>query len=149
MRRTVHGIHSSTIVEEINPAGSQGNPCRVGSGRQRKLECGLLFACHHSPRGLGSYACMTIHACMGSTTISLERSAYERLKECKQSGESFSDVVRRLTEPSRPSLRDLVGWVDKRTGDAIARTIDDLRERDVEPLRAGPRGRSHGRRARQ
>lgn len=35
---------------------------------------------------------------MGTTTISLKDEAYERLKDAKREGESFSDVVIRLTE---------------------------------------------------
>lgn len=35
---------------------------------------------------------------MGTKTISLADDAYERLKAAKREGESFSDVVRRLTQ---------------------------------------------------
>lgn len=46
--------------------------------------------------------------CMATKNISLTEEAYERLKECKREGESFSDVVQRLTRAST-SLRDGVG----------------------------------------
>lgn len=46
--------------------------------------------------------------CMGTKTISLTDTAYDRLKATKRSGESFSDVVLRLTRESR-SLRDGAG----------------------------------------
>ena len=38
---------------------------------------------------------------MGSKTISLDDEAYRRLKKEKNKNESFSDVVKRLTRPSK------------------------------------------------
>lgn len=49
---------------------------------------------------------------MASKTISLEQSAYERLLAAKRQGESFSDVVNRLTTDKEPRLLDLVGLAD-------------------------------------
>lgn len=45
---------------------------------------------------------------MTTKDISLTEEAYEHLRECKREGESFSDVVVRLTRPST-SLRDGIG----------------------------------------
>jgi predicted CopG family antitoxin len=39
-----------------------------------------------------------MHRNMGTKTVSLSDDAYERLAAEKREGESFSDVVRRLTE---------------------------------------------------
>lgn len=48
---------------------------------------------------------------MGSKTISLSDEAYAKLKAEKKSGESFSDVVKRLT--GRKSLLEFAGtWRD-------------------------------------
>ncbi len=45
-------------------------------------------------------------------TVTLSEDAYEALRSRKSAGESFSDVVRRLTK-SRPSLMELAGaWKD-------------------------------------
>jgi predicted CopG family antitoxin len=85
---------------------------------------------------------------MGSTTISLEKSAYERLRQAKRPGESFSGVVRRLTEKSQPSLSRLAGWFDRETADALARTISELRSGDSSPPRGLPRRRGVGSRTR-
>jgi hypothetical protein len=46
---------------------------------------------------------------MPSKTISLEVDAYERLKATRRAGESFSEVVRRITlPPARGTAADLL-----------------------------------------
>jgi predicted CopG family antitoxin len=45
---------------------------------------------------------------MDVKTVGLDREAYDRLKAEKRTGESFSDVVKRLTRRRRP-LTDFVG----------------------------------------
>lgn len=64
-------------------------------------------------------------------TIGLADDAYERLNALKQGGESFSDVVRRLT--GAHLLRELAGTMDAETAahyrDAIA---EGRRRRDAE-----------------
>ncbi len=59
---------------------------------------------------------------MVARTISLAEDAYQALAASKRPGESFSDVVRRLAR--RRSLTDLVGVVDRKAADAIARAIE-------------------------
>ncbi len=50
---------------------------------------------------------------MGSKTISLDDDAYLRLKQEKKGGESFSDVVKRITSPiKRKSLLEFAGIWD-------------------------------------
>ena len=46
---------------------------------------------------------------MGSRTVSLEASAYERLKAAKTPGRSFSEAINRIRAPSRPTYRQLSG----------------------------------------
>ncbi|MFB6192643.1 MAG: antitoxin VapB family protein [Candidatus Nanohaloarchaea archaeon] len=46
---------------------------------------------------------------MSTKTVSLKESAYEKLKAMKKEGESFSDVVERVSEESPHSLEDLEG----------------------------------------
>jgi predicted CopG family antitoxin len=47
---------------------------------------------------------------MGSKTISLDEEAYKRLKREKNTNESFSDVVKRLTRPLKhKSLVEFAG----------------------------------------
>ena len=58
-----------------------------------------------------------------SRTISLEQSAYERLAAAKRPGESFSEVVNRLTSRSEPSLLDLVGILPADTADELKEVL--------------------------
>jgi predicted CopG family antitoxin len=64
---------------------------------------------------------------MGTKTISLADDEYERLKRHKREGESFSDVVRRLTGDDF-SLRDYYGVLDDDTGKELDRIIEERRE---------------------
>jgi len=65
---------------------------------------------------------------MGTTTISLSDDAYERLKAMKREGESFSDVVRRLT--AGVELGDYYGVLDDDTGAELADVVaENRRER--------------------
>lgn len=65
---------------------------------------------------------------MGTRTISLADDAYEALSRMRQPGESFSDVVRRLTR--RRSLTDLADAVEPQAAEAIADAVEaNRRER--------------------
>ena len=46
---------------------------------------------------------------MSTKTVSLRESAYRKLKSLKRQGESFSDVVERISEEKNQSLEDLEG----------------------------------------
>lgn len=59
---------------------------------------------------------------MATRTISLAEDAYEALLAMKRPGESFSDIVRRLTR--RRSLADLADVMDRRAADAVAGAIE-------------------------
>ncbi len=75
---------------------------------------------------------------MGTKTISLADDAYERLQAAKREGESFSDVVRRLT--SGANLGTYHGALSEETVSDIERAIHDRRE--------AHRSRRHERRSR-
>lgn len=64
---------------------------------------------------------------MATKTISLAEDAYARLKAMKREGESFSDVVRRLT--AGVALEDFHGALSEETADELAAVITELRER--------------------
>jgi predicted CopG family antitoxin len=70
---------------------------------------------------------MYIHIDMGVKTVSLSDEAYARLKSRKRPGESFSDVVNRLT--SRRRLSELVGALDDGDVDIIQTAIASARSR--------------------
>jgi len=46
---------------------------------------------------------------MSTKTVSLRKTAYDKLKGMKREGESFSDVVERITDEKSQSLEDLEG----------------------------------------
>ena len=64
---------------------------------------------------------------MGTKTISLADDAYERLKEKKREGESFSDVVRRLT--AGVDLTEYHGALSEDTAADLEAAIADRRSR--------------------
>lgn len=47
--------------------------------------------------------------CMSTETVSLKESAYEKLKRLKREGESFSDVVERISDDREQSLEEFSG----------------------------------------
>ncbi len=67
------------------------------------------------------------------TTISLADDAYDRLKEEKQEGESFSDVVRRLTKGVE--LESYYGVLSPETGEEVAAIVADRRHERTETHR--------------
>ena len=63
---------------------------------------------------------------MGTKTIRLDDEAYDRLRDRKREGESFSDVVKRLA--GERSLLEVAGvWADD--VDDVRSAIDRTRER--------------------
>jgi len=72
---------------------------------------------------------------MGSKTISLEDSAYEKLRAAKRPGESFSEAVLRLLGDREPSLLDFRGLLDKKTVQGVRDTIARMKEEDLRMIR--------------
>ncbi len=64
---------------------------------------------------------------MGNKTISVSDEAYARLKAMKKPGESFSDVINRLT--SRKRLSELARVLSDEDGEILETTIAALRSR--------------------
>ena len=75
---------------------------------------------------------------MGTKTISLEDSAYVKLKAAKRPGESFSDVVNRILRGREPSLLDLRGLFDRKSVDQLVEAIARMREEDIEAQKLRP-----------
>lgn len=63
---------------------------------------------------------------MGTKTISVTEAAYQRLAQEKRRGESFTDVILRLTQ--RRSLRDLAETVTSEEAEALSEAIAKNRE---------------------
>ncbi|MCI4373723.1 MAG: antitoxin VapB family protein [Thermoplasmata archaeon] len=85
---------------------------------------------------------------MTTTTISLERSAYELLKAHKKAEESFSEAVHRLLGGASPDLRGFLDIVPLEDGATIAAAIESIREEDLnqEQTKARRGRQKHGRR---
>lgn len=75
---------------------------------------------------------MHVHACMGSKTISLEDSAYAKLRAAKRPGESFSDVIQRVLGDRQPSFLDFRGLLDRKSAERLAKILARMREEDLE-----------------
>ena len=69
---------------------------------------------------------------MGSRTISLEESAYAKLRAAKRPGESFSEVVHRVLGGAEPSFADFRALVDRKSVDRLADVIAKMRREDVQ-----------------
>lgn len=63
---------------------------------------------------------------MPTKTITITLEAYERLKREKRKGESFSDVIIRLTEKKKDLLEFAGKWKD--SGDEIEKIILESRK---------------------
>lgn len=67
---------------------------------------------------------------MATKTVSLKESAYNKLKNLKGEGESFSDLIDRIT--SEKSLTEISGiWEDEELEDLV----DENREKTDEEIR--------------
>lgn len=81
------------------------------------------------------HRCTYIHLRMSSRTISLEESAYRRLRAAKRPGESFTDAVNRLLSAGEPSFLDFRGFLPRKAAEELARTVAAMRQEDVESAR--------------
>lgn len=63
---------------------------------------------------------------MSTKTVSLSEDAYERLKSLKKKKESFSDVVRRITD--KTYLRNFHGVLSEKAAEELERSVTKIRE---------------------
>ena len=67
---------------------------------------------------------------VSSKTISLHRSAYEKLRAARGPNESFSDVVHRTLSEVQPSFRSVAGVLDRGTAEDLRRALRQMRHAD-------------------
>ena len=82
--------------------------------------------------------------------MSLEKSAYERLKAAKKPGESFSETIGRILTGSQPSYRALAGFLTPSEGRTVRSAIERMRDAEApaERQRLAEMGREGGRHSR-
>ncbi|MCI4352603.1 MAG: antitoxin VapB family protein [Thermoplasmata archaeon] len=68
---------------------------------------------------------------MPSKTVSLEESAYERLKAAKGTDESFSEAVHRILADSRPSFRQLAGALSASEAEEVRAAVRKMRKQEA------------------
>jgi len=68
---------------------------------------------------------------MPTTTITLERSVYERLRAQRRPRESLSQTILRILDSERPSLRGLLEIFSQADADAIGKAVEDLRAEGI------------------
>ena len=64
---------------------------------------------------------------MGTKNIAISDEAYQMLKSLKKSGESFTDVIERMTH--RSSVLELTGVLSKREVAAVEKRVKEVRKR--------------------
>lgn len=65
---------------------------------------------------------------VASRTVSLEASAYERLRLAKREGESFTDTINRILKDSQPSFSRLAGVLSREDARLVRKGIQHMRE---------------------
>lgn len=69
---------------------------------------------------------------MASKSLSVREEAYRRLKSFKGEGESFSDVIMKVTDGEKDFKKGFGAWEDKEN---VEKVIEEGRERLDEDLR--------------
>ena len=77
---------------------------------------------------------------MGTTTIRVDRSAYDLLRSRKRPEESFSEEIHRILGSSAPELKESLTILSARDAKAVADSIEAARVEDLEYERSRVRG---------
>lgn len=71
---------------------------------------------------------------MGTKTIGLRDDVYERLKARKREDESFTDLMDRLMDETKPDWRDEFGTLSEEEGDELEAIVRESRKTTGEGL---------------
>ena len=63
---------------------------------------------------------------MGTKNIAISEGAYQRLRALKKEGESFTNVIERITRSD--SILELAGVLSKREGRDVRKRVQELRD---------------------
>ncbi len=69
---------------------------------------------------------------MGTKNIAISDEAYQMLKALKKSGESFTDVIERMTR--RSSVLELAGLLSKREVATVEKHVKEVRKRSSQRI---------------
>ena len=69
---------------------------------------------------------------MGTKNIAISDEAYQMLKALKKPGESFTDVIERMTRKS--SVLELAGLLSKREVASVEKHVKEVRKRSAERI---------------
>jgi predicted CopG family antitoxin len=69
---------------------------------------------------------------MGTKNIAISDEAYERLKSLKRPGESFTELIERMTTSRR--VADLAGLLTKGEGFEVKKRVSELRKESLRRL---------------
>ena len=88
---------------------------------------------------MDKYPCMREHSNMSTTTISLDRSAYDLLRARKRPEESFSEEIHRLLGSNAPELKGFLTLLSATDATAVADSIEAARAEDLDYERSRAR----------
>lgn len=69
---------------------------------------------------------------MGTKNIAISDEAYQMLKALKKSGESFTDVIERVTR--RSAVLELAGIVSKTEATGVEKRVKDIRKQSSQRI---------------
>ena len=70
---------------------------------------------------------------MAIKNIAISEEAYQRLKALKSGGESFTDVIERITR--RSSILELAGVLSRKEGSDLKKRVEEIRDKSSHRIR--------------
>jgi predicted CopG family antitoxin len=112
--------------QDVDGLGDPVHVLETGNHKSGEVSVGGAPGILHRDHAKNVYTEITDTESVSTKTISLAEDAYEALSAMKRPGESFTDIVRRLTR--KRSLADLTGVMEARDANAVAAAIEANRK---------------------